>query len=154
MKLALAIVFLLVNSLWINIVSANPLVDVVIADQSYQLEYVADPESRRQGLMGRASLAPDTGMLFDFPQGTQPKIWMRNMQISLDLLFVDNHGRIVDIYPSVPPCISMPCTVYSASQPLRFVIEVAAGTVESLGLETGLLLQMPAQLLEQPAPSY
>ncbi|MCL5043491.1 MAG: DUF192 domain-containing protein [Gammaproteobacteria bacterium] len=153
MKIVLTIFLLVVNTLWITVAAGNPLVRVDLAGKNFHLEYVADPESRRQGLMGRDSLAADGGMLFDFPQGTQPRIWMRNMQISLDLLFVDNHGRVVDIYQQVPPCLSMPCEVYPASQPLRFVIEVPAGTVEALQLESGMQVTMP-DILQRPVPRY
>lgn len=153
MKVVALLFLWLVNSLWITIAAANPLVSVEMGGKNFQLEYVADPESRRQGLMGRGSLAVDGGMLFDFPQGTQPRIWMRNMQISLDLLFVDNHGHVVDIYQQVPPCLSMPCEVYPASRPLRFVIEVPAGTVELLQLESGMQVTMP-DILQRPAPNH
>ncbi|TVP87302.1 MAG: DUF192 domain-containing protein [Pseudomonadaceae bacterium] len=153
MRLPFLLAVLLVNSLWINSVTANPLVTVVMAGENFQLEYVADPESRRQGLMGRDSLESNAGMLFDFPEGTQPQIWMRNMHISLDLLFVDNRGQVVDIYQQVPPCSRMPCPVYSASRPLRFVIEVPSGTVDNLGLIKGMHLVMP-DIAQQSAPSY
>ncbi|SDU33663.1 DUF192 domain-containing protein [Halopseudomonas salegens] len=153
MKNLLIVVLLVVNSLWISPVVANPEVSVVIAGKRFQLEYVADLQSRRQGLMGRESLPDDGGMLFDFPQGTQPQIWMRNMQISLDLLYVDNQGHVVDIFAAVPPCSAMPCPIYPASRPLRFVVELPAGSVAELGLESGMQLIMP-EVLQRPVPLY
>lgn len=108
-----------------------------LAGQVFQLEVAADPESRRQGLMGRSELEDGTGMLFDFPTGTRPSIWMRNMQIALDLLFIDGQARLVHVFADVPPCAELPCDVYEADQPLRFVIEVPAGTAERLGLQPG-----------------
>lgn len=128
-------------------------IELMLADQRFVVEYVADPDSRRQGLMGRKNLAAGTGMLFDFPQGTQPAIWMRNMVISLDLLYVDETGEIAQIFPNVPPCSSMPCQIYHADQPLRFVLEVPAGTARNLGLEEGQILDL-GDLLEEPAPRW
>lgn len=124
---------------------------VQLEQETFRLQRVADPDSRRQGLMGR-ELATDEGMLFDFPAGTVPAIWMRNMRISLDLLYVDDHGRIANIFSRVPPCRSMPCEIYRADRPLRFVLELPAGTVERLGLLQGHLLELDA-LLALPVPA-
>jgi len=132
---------------------AKTLVQARLADQPYQLELVADPDSRRQGLMGRSELAPGTGMLFDFPEGTRPAIWMRNMQISLDLLFVDQDARLVQVFAEVPPCEAPPCAIYEADRALRFVIEVPPGTAEQLGLQPGDQLDL-ADRPAQPAPRY
>jgi len=132
---------------------AQTLVQANLAGQPYQLELVADPDSRRQGLMGRTELASGTGMLFDFPEGTRPAIWMRNMQISLDLLFVDHQARLVQVFAEVPPCDAPPCAIYEAERPLRFVIEVPPGTAGQLGLQPGDQLDLGEQPA-QPAPRY
>ena len=124
---------------------------VELAGVPLEVEYVADPERRRQGLMGRTDLPSGTGMLFDFPEGTQPSIWMRNMKISLDLLYIDARGDIVQIFRDVPPCRSMPCEIYHASKPLRFVLEVPAGTATELGLLPGQQIGLGA-LKDRPAP--
>lgn len=131
---------------------AQPLVEARFADQPFQLELVADPESRRQGLMERTELAAGTGMLFDFPEGTQPAIWMRNMQMPLDLLFVNEQARLVHVFSEVPPCADLPCDVYQADQPLRFVIEIPAGTAGQLGLEPGAQLDLDGYQLSPPPP--
>lgn len=128
-------------------------IEATLGGQAYQLELVAEPDSRRQGLMGRSELAPGTGMLFDFPEGTRPAIWMRNMQMSLDLLFVDEHARLMQVFAEVPPCSASPCAIYQAQQPLRFVIEVAPGTAAQLGLQPGDQLDL-ADHHQSPPPPY
>lgn len=139
------------------VVAALPLqagtIEAKLGGQAYQLELVAEPDSRRQGLMGRTELAPGTGMLFDFPEGTRPAIWMRNMQMSLDLLFVDEHARLMQVFSEVPPCTASPCAIYQADQPLRFVIEVSPGTAEDLGLQPGDHLDLADHNLTPP-PAY
>tara|TARA_R110001599_G_scaffold1454_4_gene7026 strand:+ start:2990 stop:3457 length:468 start_codon:yes stop_codon:yes gene_type:complete len=134
-------------------VSSAQQVELGLADQVFLVEYVADPDSRRQGLMGRENLADGTGMLFDFPEGTEPSIWMRNMVISLDLLYIDSTGRIAQIFSDVPPCRAMPCEIYHANQPLRFVLEVPAGTAKRLELEEGQKLELGG-IIEKPAPQW
>lgn len=122
-----------------------------LAQETFHLQRVADPDSRRQGLMGR-ELAADEGMLFDFPVGTVPAIWMRNMRISLDLVYVDAEGRIANIFSDVAPCHSMPCAIYRADRALRFVLELPAGTARRLSLAEGQQLPMDA-LLALPVPA-
>ena len=117
-------------------------VDVRLGAEGFTLEVVDDPESRRQGLMGREHLERNEGILFDFPPGTKPAIWMRNMVISLDLMFVDEQQQLVEVFADVPPCEAAPCEIYQVEQPLRFVIEVAAGTAARLGLERGMSLEL------------
>lgn len=133
-------------------VTARETVTLELAGARFEVEYVADPQSRRQGLMGRTSLPSGTGMLFDFPEGTQPAIWMRNMQISLDLVYIDADGHIAQIFREVPPCLAMPCEIYHASRPLRFVLELPAGTVAERGLAIGQRVPL-GDLLTRPAPS-
>lgn len=125
--------------------------EVELGGERFTLEVVDDEASRNQGLMGREELGATEGMLFDFPAGTRPAIWMRNMLISLDLLFVDEQGRLQQIFREVPPCQSMPCEIYRADRPLRFVIEVPAGTAERLGLNEGDQLQLGTRL-STPVP--
>lgn len=144
--------WLLILTLLVMLPAQAQTIQATLAGQPYQLELVADPDNRRQGLMGRASLAAGEGMLFDFPTGTRPAIWMRNMRISLDLLFVDEHARLVQVFTEVPPCTAPPCAIYQADQALRFVIEVAPGTVETLGLKVGDQLDLADHQLSPPPP--
>jgi hypothetical protein len=129
----------------------TPVLELDLAGRIFQVEYVADPDSRREGLMGRTVLPVGTGMLFDFPEGTRPAIWMRNMLISLDLVYIDQSGEIVQIFRQVPPCKAMPCEIYHANEPVRFVLEVPAGTADSLSLEVGQALALDA-LSARPRP--
>lgn len=122
-----------------------------LAAETFRIERVAEPENRRQGLMGR-TLARDEGMLFDFPAGTVPAIWMRNMHISLDLIYVDDRGQIANIFADVPPCRNMPCDIYRAEKPLRFVLELPDGTAARLGLTVGQQLQMD-EFIAVPVPA-
>lgn len=124
---------------------------VQIGERVFSLEVANTPDSRRQGLMGRETLPAGTGMLFDFPEGTRPAIWMYNMVIGLDLLFVDQQGSIVQQFPSVPPCIAKPCALYRAEQPLRYVLELPSGSIAGLGLKPGDRLDL--SMMPERAPA-
>lgn len=151
MKNVMALVLSIMLSLSVATAYAEPL-QARLGSESFKLQVVDDPSSRRQGLMGREFLEPNEGMLFDFPADTTPAIWMRNMVISLDLLFVDEQGELVQVFAEVPPCTTAPCEVYRAERPLRFVIEVSAGTAARLGLTPGMELDLGG-ITQRSAPS-
>ncbi len=131
---------------------AQSVIEARLAGQLFQLELAIKPDIRRHGLMERDALASNTGMLFDFPEGTRPAIWMRNMLIPLDLLFVDEDARVAHIFSEVPPCSAPPCAIYRADEPLRFVIEVPAGTAAELDLKPGDQLDLGGHQLSPPPP--
>src|SRR5881396_1630112 len=63
----------------------------------FTVEIANTPETWERGLMERASLAPDAGMLFIFPDIAPRAFWMMNTLIPLDMLFIDAHYRVINI---------------------------------------------------------
>jgi uncharacterized membrane protein (UPF0127 family) len=97
--------------------------------------WVADNDARRaQGLMFVKSLAPDTGMLFIYPEAQYVSMWMKNTYVALDMLFIDRDGRIVNIAENTRP---LTLGTISSSAPVLAVLELPAGTVKRLGLRPG-----------------
>jgi len=85
------------------------------------------PAKREMGLMNRTYLNEDAGMLFIFPTQQQQSFWMKNMRIPLDIVFITADNHVLEIYPSVPPCTSDPCTLYTSSAPIKYALEVNSG---------------------------
>ncbi|GAB5535731.1 MAG: DUF192 domain-containing protein [Rubricoccaceae bacterium] len=96
---------------------------------------VADTDSSRaRGLMERAEIPEDTGMLFIFPQEAPQAFYMMNTPRSLDIQFYSADSTLVNIgYDTEPFSLD---NVYS-NGPAQFVVEVAAGVSRSLGLVPG-----------------
>src|SRR5437867_679123 len=69
-----------------------------------QSEVMVKDEDRAMGLMFRASLPKDHGMLFLFDQPDFHTIWMKNCKFPIDIVWLDGDRRVVDVAPSVPPC--------------------------------------------------
>jgi uncharacterized protein len=100
----------------------------------FTVEVATTPAQMEQGLMFRQSLAPDAGMIFDFKAPTVASMWMKNTLIPLDMLFVDAHGRIVNIHErAVPGSLE----AIDAAAPVRAVIELNGGTAARLGIKPG-----------------
>jgi uncharacterized protein len=93
---------------------------------------VADtPELRERGLMFRHIMPPDQAMLFDFGTPRPVSMWMKNTYMSLDMLFVREDGTIAAIAENTTP---KSLDTVSVQEPVKGVIELAAGTVKKLGI--------------------
>ncbi len=106
----------------------------------FQVEIADDDVERAQGLMFRERLADDAGMLFEFEKPVNASFWMRNVAISLDIIFIGVDGRILNIEDHAAP--------YSESSILaagltRGVLEIGAGRAEALGVRPGHLVRHP-----------
>jgi uncharacterized membrane protein (UPF0127 family) len=96
---------------------------------------IADTEAERaQGLMCRRSMAPDRGMLFDFKTSRPVYFWMKNTLIPLDMVFIDQDGRIVAVAANTTPLSTDPV---GPGAPVLAVLELAAGRAAALGIAPG-----------------
>lgn len=131
---------------------AEPHAQLYLPDgQPLLLELADTPASRQQGLMGRRHLASGHGMLFDYPRGARPNIWMKNMHIPLDLLFIDGQGRILQVHADIPPCRQADCPTYPGPADSRFALELPAGSLQRHGLHVGQRLALDA-FTQRPRP--
>lgn len=100
----------------------------------FEVEVASSEAQRREGLMARASLPPRHGMLFDFRGPTVATMWMKDTSLSLDMLFLDEQGRVVWIAADTTPGS---LALISASQPVRYVLELRGGETRALGIAVG-----------------
>lgn len=102
--------------------------------QKFAIELALSDAQMEQGLMFRRSLAPNAGMLFDFKAPTNVTMWMKNTLIPLDMLFLDNSGRIIDIHERAVP---LSTDIIASHAPARYVVELNGGTAARLGIKPG-----------------
>lgn len=98
------------------------------------VEVASSDEERRLGLMTRSALARGHGMLFDFRAPTVAIMWMKDTPLSLDMLFLDELGKVVWIAARTTP--NSPALI-SAPQLVRYVLELRGGDAQALGITTG-----------------
>ena len=94
----------------------------------------ADDESRERGLMYVRELPPDRGMLFVFERPQALAFWMKDTYLSLDLIFIDPAGRVLNVAAHARPHSLNP--IRSEGDAIA-VLEVLAGTARAIGLEAG-----------------
>jgi uncharacterized membrane protein (UPF0127 family) len=129
-------------------VDPAPLVAVTgRGERHFFIEIADEPSERQAGLMFRKTMADDHGMLFVF-EATQPVgFWMRNTVMPLDLVFIGQDGRVKAIRQGEP----FSEAVISPDEPVRFVLELKAGTAAKEGIADGDLVRHPA-IATAPAP--
>ena len=104
----------------------------------FTVEVAETPETWTRGLMERPALTPNAGMLFIFPDVTPRAFWMMNTLISLDMLFIDADGRIINMQDNAPPCQPpRRCPTYHSTAPAKYVLEIAGGRAHALGIRAG-----------------
>ncbi len=104
---------------------------------NFYLEVAHTPFTTQRGLMFRTRMADDWGMLFIFPNQERRSFWMRNTFIPLDMIFIDQDGRIDSIVENAKPLEER--QRYESKGPARFVIELKSGTSRRVGLKPGQL---------------
>jgi hypothetical protein len=104
-------------------------------DQILNLELATTPKQREQGLMNRTQMASDTGMLFIFPEEQPLTFWMRNTFIPLDIVFMDNELRVINIHKNTKT--NQISELYASTRPARYVLEVNAGWTDQHQLQAG-----------------
>lgn len=99
---------------------------------------LADTEAERaRGMMYRKSIPTDTGMLFIMESQKMQSFYMRNTYVSLDIIFIDENKKIVNIAKETVPLTE---TNVSSTGPAKYVLEVAAGYTSAYGIKAGDLV--------------
>jgi hypothetical protein len=76
--------------------------------------------ARGRGLLGRESLPVDGGLLIE----PCSSIHMLFMRFAIDAIFVDRHGKVVALYPNLPPW-----RLYAGHRQARYVLELPVGVI-------------------------
>ncbi len=116
-----------------------PKAKVVFGDKQIEVLVADTLRHRYTGLGGRESLGEYDGMLFVYPVEGSHGIVMRDMQFSIDIIWIKG-GRVIDIAPSValePGVAEKDLTVYLPRVPATLVLEVPAGFTSQNNLKIG-----------------
>ena len=112
----------------------------MFAGMSLRLDYATDEAAQERGLGGRADVPEGYGMLFVFPKSDDYGIWMKDMQVPIDVFWLNDQRRVIfavrDMEPSTYPAVFYPPT------PARYVLETTAGFGEAHDVATGTELML------------
>lgn len=120
--------------------------ELIVGDKMLSAQVVSTPEEMEQGLSGRAGMEDGQGMLFDFGKGATvtPNFWMKDMNFSLDFIWIKNN-KVIGITKNVPAPIKSQgqkikdneLPLYPPPSPVDAVLEVNAGWTERNKIKIG-----------------
>jgi uncharacterized protein len=102
--------------------------------KTYLIEIADDNNERGIGLMNRKSMPDGQGMLFDFQTTRLVQMWMKNTFVPLDILFIEEDGRIESIAENTVP---QSLDIIGSKDEVRFALELVAGTAKREGIKPG-----------------
>jgi uncharacterized membrane protein (UPF0127 family) len=97
------------------------------------------PDERGIGLMFRAQMGANEGMLFIFEEPAQQCFWMKNTLLPLSAAFVADDGTVVNIEDMKPMSTDSHCS----TAPVRYVLEMHQGWFAKRGFKAGSRLAGP-----------
>jgi uncharacterized membrane protein (UPF0127 family) len=100
----------------------------------FNIEVATTPQERELGLMFRTSLPENGGMLFLYETPQPIAMWMKNTIIPLDMIFIDDWGRVHRIESNTEPFSLDPIP---SDGDVLGIPEVNAGVAEKIGLKVG-----------------
>ena len=108
--------------------------NIKIGQMTIDAQLATTKEELILGLSGRKSLEPNKGLFFIFPSPGW-KIWMKDMNLPIDVIWISEDLKIVHIVENMTP-ESYPKT-YVSPTPTKYVLEIAQGSVQQYEIKIG-----------------
>lgn len=116
--------------------SSQPGTTVTVQSDTYKVKVATTTAEREKGLSGTKSLAKGEGVLFVFPKDDKWGIWMKDMEIPIDIMWLSSEKQVIYIVKHAEPS-SYPYTTYKPNSPAKYVLEIPADTIEARGYKIG-----------------
>lgn len=75
---------------------------VRIANKEYLVQTAQTDEEKEKGLQNVSDLPQDKGMLFIYDEPDEVSFWMKDTQIPLDVIFIDEELNVISVHQGVP----------------------------------------------------
>ena len=112
-------------------------IDTASGGVTFDVEVMRTEEERQRGLMARAYLPETRGMLFDFGQPQDVRMWMKDTPLPLDIIFIRADGTIARITRGEP----FSTRTLPSGESVLGVLEINGGLSARLGIKEGALVR-------------
>ena len=104
--------------------------------KNYFHTFVADTKDKRErGLSGISELKEEEAMIFEFSEAGQYNFWMKDMNFPIDIVWIDENKKIIDISENITPD-TYPKTFTSRAKS-KWVLEVGANETKNKEIKIG-----------------
>jgi len=110
-------------------------------DSTFRFEIADSDAEHAQGLSGRRAVPPGHGLLFIFDRPDRYGFWMKDMLISIDIIWLADDGTILEIEEGVSPD-TYPTPFYPPV-PVKFVLETRVGEAKAQNWTVGTRIPLP-----------
>ena len=134
--LVVTLIFLLTFSVIGFILANRTRYDTLtIGTHRYRLLEAVTAAEQEKGLGGRGPLPEDQGMIFIYGAEAQRCFWMKGMQFSLDIIWLNAHKDVVAMHQNLSPR-SYP-QIFCPHESAQYIIELNAGQAAQSGVGVG-----------------
>jgi uncharacterized membrane protein (UPF0127 family) len=116
------------------------LFQLTLKGKPLRVQIARSEEEQARGLMFRAHLAWNEGMLFVYDREQILSFWMKNTPLPLSIGFLDRGGKIVDIQAMEPFSLQ----VHYSAFPAQYALEVNRGWFQKNGVQVGDVIPIPS----------
>lgn len=135
------IFFLIAIELFLNPIEETiPQATATINSHTINLEIATTQVQQNKGLSGRLSMPEDHGMLFIFEGYQNQSFWMKDMQFSIDIVWIKDN-TVVGFTKDLPIPTELPLPIYSPPEPINFVLELNQGAIDKYNIKTGDIIE-------------
>lgn len=128
-------------TLFLYMKHAPPPEEKVATYSTFRFEVADSAAEHEQGLSGRKEVPAGSGLLFIFDRPDLYGFWMKDMLISIDIIWLADDGTILEIEEGVSPD-TYPTPFYPP-HPVKFVLETRVGEAKAQGWNVGTRIPLP-----------
>ena len=116
-----------------RLLAENPLISLSIGNHRLDAEIAHTYDTRAKGLMNRATIPENQGMLFVFPKIDFYSMWMLNTVIPLSVAFIDVQGIILNIETMQP----LTTVAHGSLKPAKYALEMNSSWFSNHNIKAG-----------------
>lgn len=112
---------------------------VEIAGKIIKVELATTKEAQEKGLSGRENIKNGEGMLFVFKKSQKNYFWMKDMNFSIDIVWINKENKVVFIKQNAIPS-SYP-EIFGPDVDNKYVLELESGFSRENNLKIGEIVK-------------
>ncbi|HEY8992346.1 MAG TPA: DUF192 domain-containing protein [Candidatus Microsaccharimonas sp.] len=114
----------------------QPTTEVRIGSGVFNTGLATTDSVRKKGLSGVENLDASGGLLMVFQADSAWGIWMKDMKIPIDIIWLNNEKKVIYIVTDASPDLGT-SKIFTPNDPARYVLEVQAGSVKRSAIKIG-----------------
>lgn len=109
------------------------MIEIIIGDKQYKVKEATSNEEKAKGLQGITELPEDEGMLFYFDPPEDVQFWMKDVDIPLDIVFINDDEEVIKVQEGTPNDKTL-----IEAENVAYVLEVNANSGIQVGDELNI----------------